>query len=274
MTGGGKDLKNRCKSCGCLCKIAKSFKSLTKNIKNCAGTVLIEFAVCMPILIILLFYINDLVRIKRYYSQTEFVAQQMANILQNISQSRTDKRITANDLRYAASLAYLSAFPGKTEFRTKKLTSDLGYCPLAFIFCVKGNVDSTASILWGRRVHMAYMTEFAPNSVSIENNLLVRTNVKILSNASPSEIYPTLKINPGEIKIIIECALFYHQAKDYFFTDGRRTSNVSPSEAFGLNLFKLSPPIARDGYANQNVYFHSAVIFTPKPGLFDETPPQ
>ncbi len=44
------------------------------------GAILIEFAICMPILIILLFYISDLVKIKRYYSQTEFVGQQMANI--------------------------------------------------------------------------------------------------------------------------------------------------------------------------------------------------
>ena len=66
------------------------------------GSILIEFAICMPILIILLFYINDLVRIKRYYSQTEFVALQMANILQNIAKTR---KITRNDIKYAASLA-------------------------------------------------------------------------------------------------------------------------------------------------------------------------
>jgi len=60
---------------------------------SCRGSILIEFAVCMPIFIILLFYIHDLVKIKRYYSQTEFVAQQMANILQNISQKRADKKI-------------------------------------------------------------------------------------------------------------------------------------------------------------------------------------
>ena len=66
-------------------------------------------------------------------------------------------------------------------------------------------------------------------------------------DASPSEIYPTLKINPNEIKIIFESNVHYSQ---------------------------LSPPETRGGTGNDGIYFHSAVIFTPKPGLFDETPPQ
>ena len=52
------------------------------------GSILIEFAVCMPVLIILLYYIHDLSKLKRYYDQTEFVAQQMANILQNIAKKK------------------------------------------------------------------------------------------------------------------------------------------------------------------------------------------
>lgn len=94
------------------------FDEKQKKIKelSCRGAVLVEFAVCMPILIILLFYIHDLVRIKRYYSQTEFVAQQMANIIQNISQKRENKKITAEDLGYAVALAYQTIYPGTTMF--------------------------------------------------------------------------------------------------------------------------------------------------------------
>lgn len=242
---------------------------------NSKGVILIEFAVCMPILIILLFYIHDLVRLKRLHSQTEFIAQQIANILQNISQKRegTDRKITCNDIRYAASLAYLSIFPGTTEFLSKPATSDLGYRPFGFIFCVRGNTNSTASVLRAKKFHMAYHKELTPNTVSVEADLLIRTNVKLLSNVNPSEIYPSLKINPSETKIIIECASFYYQAKGYYFTDGRAQSDVSPAQAFGLKLFKLNPPITRDGCVNNNVFFHSTVIFTPKSGLFDETPP-
>jgi hypothetical protein len=108
----------------CFSKLAKK---LHLHSANC-GVILIEFAVCMPILIILLFYINDLVRIKRYYSQTEFVAQQMANIIQNISQKRAQAATTSEertnllkikqkDLKYAMALAYQTIYPGITMFK-------------------------------------------------------------------------------------------------------------------------------------------------------------
>ena len=257
------------------CYKSVSFRKLHLRSANC-GIILIEFAICMPILIILLFYINDLVRLKRYYSQTEFVAQQMANILQNISQKREEanRKITCNDIRYAASLAYLSIFPGKTEFLTGNNSSDLGYRPLGFIYCIKGNADSTASVLWATRFHMATSGAESPGAVVFGSSAVNRTNIKKLSNASPSEIYPTLKIEKDQIKIIIECTLWTNRGSTHFFTDGTPFSSISHSQAFGFHLLKLSPPKTRDGYNNTEAFFHSAVIFTPKPGLFDETPPK
>ncbi len=66
----------------------------------------------MPVLIILLFYINDLVKIKRMYSQTEFVGQQMSNILQNISKNQP---VTLTNIKHACALAWLSAYHRTTE---------------------------------------------------------------------------------------------------------------------------------------------------------------
>lgn len=251
-----------------ICRVAKKIRFRSAN----CGSILIEFAFCMPVLIILLFYINDLVKLKRWYSQTEFVAQQMANIIQNISQKRSNKKITVNDIKYAASAAYLSAFPGTSRFVSKGIkTSELGYNPLGNIFCVQGITDSTAKVLWAKRFHMADGV-YAPINVGVDNGIR-RTNVKNLSNVSPSEIYPTLRIGKDQIKIIIECAVHYSQASGYRFADGRLTANVSPSHAFGLKLHRLSPPATRDGKNNDAIYFHSVVIFTPRLGLFDETAP-
>lgn len=257
------------------CYKSVSFRKLRLRSANC-GAILIEFAVCMPILIILLFYINDLMRLKRIYSQTEFVAQQMANILQNISQKResSNRKITKSDIGYAASLAYLSMFPGTTRFMLSGQSShvsDLGYNPLGYIFYVKGNSDSTASVVWSRRFHLADGV-FNPSGVSIDTNRLDRSNVKALTNASPSDIYPTLKINPNEIKIIIECAIHYSRSSGYHFTDGRTTSNVTASQAFGLRFFNLSPTATRAG-SNDAIFFNSVAIFTPNPGLFNTTAP-
>ncbi len=70
------------------------------------GAILIEFAFCLPVLIVLVYYIYDLNRYKRYYSQTEFVGQQVASMIQNISQSREDKTITKNDLQHISRMAF------------------------------------------------------------------------------------------------------------------------------------------------------------------------
>ena len=137
--------------------------------------------------------------------------------------------------------------------------------------CVQGITDSTAKVRWVKRFHMAGIT-YNPSQVAFDNTIN-RSNVKNLSNASPSEIYPTLRIEKDQIKIIIECAIHYSQANGYSFADGRRTASVSPFQAFGLKLYKLSPPVTRGGTNNDAIYFHSVVIFTPKPGLFDGTAP-
>ena len=97
-------------------KLSFLISKLRLRAVNC-GSILIEFAVCMPVLIILLFYINDLVKIKRYFSQTEFVAQQAANMIQNISQNREDKAVKLRDLRRISLLAWLSVYPGNTRFQ-------------------------------------------------------------------------------------------------------------------------------------------------------------
>jgi len=103
----------------------------------------------MPVLIILLYYINDLAKLKRWRDQTEFVALQMANILQNLAKKEIDEgrtNLSYSAIKYAASLAYLSIFPGKTNFHFDIHKSDFGYNGLGYIFCVQGNEDSRVFI--------------------------------------------------------------------------------------------------------------------------------
>lgn len=85
------------------------------------------------------------------------------------------------------------------------------------------------------------------------------------TNVPPSEIYFDLKIKPGEMKIIIDSIIWYDVNRRY--SNGRQPKNNK--EPF--SLFLTPPP---DVYSKEGgSCFHSIVIFTPKPGLFDETPP-
>ncbi len=213
---------------------------------------------------ILIFYIQDLCRLKNMRNQMNSVVTNMVNLIQNVSQNREDKKITLEDLKHCLISPYLKIFPNTTIYATSAYHYILGYFPLIFIVYVKGNNDSTASVIWRKRIWANDKIDTYKISVDTSDN---RSLINTASNVIPSKIYPTLMIKPGETKIIIECALHYSQWYKYHFTDGRPTSSVSPREAFGFHLLSSLPH-------TQELYFQSVIIFTPKVGLFSETPPK
>ena len=240
--------------------------------KRSKGAILIEFAFAAPIMIMLLYYIHDLVRLKRWQSQMQFVAHQMASMLQNVSQNRTSKTITRTDIKYIYVSSYLTIFPGTTQFVYREFVPTLGYTPMIWIYYVKGNADSTASVVWALRFHSADFPK-EPNRIDCDSKNGQRAVVKNLKNVAPSKIYPSLKIQPGEVKIILECQIHYSQWSGYSFPDGRNCSQVSPREAFGFYVYPIAPTNI-PGASNDSIYFPSVVIFSPRSGLFSETAPK
>ena len=249
----------------------RRIKKIQDATSRCHGAILIEFAVCMPVLIILLFYIHDLVRIKRFYSQTEFVGQQMANVIQNISQKRgaenTSKlRITQDDLKYAFCLANLSMFPGTTIY-----TQDAnypGYTTWVQMYRVVGAGDGKAKCTH-RWELSAWNGEKPPKSIWYACLSGTHNGSKITyydTAVTPSQIYPTLKMGSGdnttEEKIIIEVCLF---------TDAAIRPAGKTTEKQILGLYLSTPSFRLFG--RFRFYFHSVVIFTPKKGLFSDDPP-
>jgi hypothetical protein len=218
----------------------------------------------MPILIILLFYINDLVRIKRYYSQTEFVGQQIANIIQNISQQRASKSITQYDLKYAFCTAYLSIYPGTSRFWIGSGT-ELVHRPEMLITYIQGEANGKASSKWSIDIYTNGSGCNKPVACGLffpsDHLSFVTRGSK--TNVAPSDIHPLLKINPGETKIIIETVMFY----GFDFKDNNGYEPHSIRKAFNCLLTDIKSK------TNSGNFFISTVIFTPKPGLFSETPP-
>ena len=230
----------------------------------------------MPVLIILLYYVNDLSKLKRYYDQTEFVAQQLVNIIQNISQKRESKAITCKDIMRAASLAFLTIYPGKTMYadgKRGKFSHEFSHTPYFFIHYVRGLSGGKASVLWS--YEFACYDAVNPTGWSIHHtgeNYNKYCAVKHKTNVAPKDIYPTLKINEGDDdKIIIECLFFCRDVtmslNAYAASDNQYTR---AKKAF--NCMLVTPRTIYNGGANFGFgfYFPSVVIFTPKKGLFDE----
>lgn len=223
---------------------------------------LIEFAICIPIFVILLFYAHDLVRLYRYQSQTEFVAQQTVNMIQNISQKREDKRITKKDLQAIFALSWLSVCPGGAA-NYSGLTWKNPYTFYTKVFYVKGQDDGKASVVWAYYYNpqqTLYSNIFSVN-VGTDNPDYTCFAVRCKKNVNPSEIYSVLKINPNEEKILVETMI--KRSEDNSETD-YNGHKFSHKEALG---FYLIIPKYLTGYNRLN-FFNSVAIFAPKPGLF------
>jgi hypothetical protein len=201
----------------------------------------------------------------------KFCAHCLANMLQNVSQNRENKKITLNDIRYVMTGAYQAFYPGTTMF---SLTSSKPfrhhYChwPNGFIHCVKGNGNGTASVLWS----VIFYTHDRKTPQMIEAGTRVNhydSIIRTLKNVSPEQIYKGLKISGEEIKIMVECAVIRITDSHYELSDGRKMNAISDQEAFGF--FMLNPQKVVGG--SGSVFYNTIVIFTPRPGLFDETPP-
>jgi hypothetical protein len=209
---------------------------------------------------------HDLPRLKQINSRMSFCAYCMASMLQEVSQKRENKKITAADLRNVAASAFLAIYPGKTAYPTSPGKFIYGHFWDCFVHCVKG-VNGKADVLWNKRI-CAHIGTAGPSNVSVTNFTTVShwsSLVKYQQNVAPSSIYKDLTVKNGETKIIVEC-LCYTESANYGFTDGR-PNNTPQREKFGF--WVLNPKANAGGGA----FFNQTVIFTPKPGLFDETPP-
>jgi len=219
----------------------------------------------MPVMIILLFYIHDLIKIKRYYSQTEFVAQQMANVLQNLAKKRSaeGKTLKYEDLCHAASLAYLSIYPGTTMYSTTygQYKHEFIHCPFFAVYYVQGTTGGKAKCLWSK--HITTGTYTAPNWRLFYNytNDVSHSSVRYSANeVTASSIYPTLKVEENKPKIILETSMFW--ANNFMDKNGKKVSTAR--EAFGFRF--VNPKRLND------LYFHSVVIFTPNAGFPEVRP--
>ncbi|MDR1333680.1 MAG: hypothetical protein LBJ71_00475 [Holosporaceae bacterium] len=150
-------------------------------------------------------------------------------------------------------------------YRTSAGAAPMGYVSHGHIYYVRGNANGKADVLWYVRFYTSGDT-YSPLTINLEREAWESESlIKIKRNAIPSDIYPELKIQSGETKIIVECAFHYYVTNfGYKFTDGRLCKDVPSGNAFGFHVLNLK---------NQGAFFRTVVVFTPNPGLFGEVKP-
>ncbi len=246
------------------CKL--HIKNSLSKMTDTRGSILIEFAVCMPVLIGLLFLINDFIREKSYRDKTDFVSLQMVNILQNIGY--TDHEIGINNLsqdraKDAVALAYLSIYPGTTMYKKDASGHGLIHTPQVNIYCVSKDEDESddisSSCVWGWRIRSI---DSSTNPETLDcSDISADSNFSIINwktNTNPTSIYPNLSVSKSTPKkMIVEASL--HWEPNQSSASGRKVD--ASGKVFGCFGHNPSSATSKKGYNYS--FFPAICTFTP-----------
>jgi hypothetical protein len=152
-----------------------------------------------------------------------------------------------------------------------------GHTSLLVLALVKGLPDNKAKIVWytysmsfnNPNVNGMY---FAVNSETFFN-IAFGTNCAIDLACGPEQIDPDLKIQNGEYKIILKASVISETRFRNKKNNNILMSNDNARGLFGFYLLPFRPFVYPYGSTICAIMFPRTIIFTPKPDLFNETPP-
>jgi hypothetical protein len=250
-----------------------------KKFLRSSGSILIEFAFSIPVLLTILYYVLDYPMFERIKAEAKCSAHMAVGMIQNISKHRESRRITAVDIRLITHAALMNFYSGLQSIHLGDGKYPLGHTPLLFLACVKGLPEGKAKIAWGSFCFSHSPTVPSPNTLYFENahqNMLDFMNLKCSLNIpyNPSAIHPDLTIEEGEYKIILQAG--FHTRAAYKYSDGVVVSQGNARRLFGFYMLPFAPlgkPYAARGDLAFMFSSSSTIIFTPNPGLFSDTPP-
>ena len=168
-------------------------------------------------------------------------------MLQNISQG---KAITLDQIKQAfqaANLPYYRNFSVKTD--------DDNFFAHAWIHYIKGLDNGNASVI---KIWCPWSAEKTYAKIETYTKQHPGSSINFKQNVNPKEIYKNLTIKPGEIKIICEYT-------NHYLTNNT-SMNYNTTKEMGFFLYCPSKTMS----SNKQNYFNSVIIFSPKPGIFNE----
>jgi hypothetical protein len=219
-----------------------------------------------------MYYMHDLPKYARMKAKMEFAAHCAINMIQN-----TNRTVTREDIKRITYAWHLTIYPNVSkkmaEMGSRKCVTETD------LFFVVGTENNNCKVMWGARsasgdpYRRGYSnpSDYFFVSTSGIGSALTGANSSIFCNVTghpgrikteiaPTTLYKGFSIKAGEKKVIIEIRYFIWNDSD-----------LSPREEFG---FWVLTPKYTCIVSSGRSFFTTVVIFTPKPGLFSETPPQ
>jgi hypothetical protein len=188
-------------------------------------------------------------------------------MFQNVSQKRG--KITMQDYKYISCSAFLPYYGGgMRQYGKDSLKSYAIPTPQMSLCYLKGTGINKVKMIWAiistwgypPPLRMSSLKQAGEGIHDFVMTPLTYTDVEY----DASHICKDLKINAGEVKMMVDVYLNASWCPEMF---GKR--RVLP-DLWGLLICN---PEAESWGSNMGGWFHYKIIFTPNPGLFDETAP-
>lgn len=206
------------------------------------GGILIEFAFSIPVCIVLLFFVSDHYRIYELKNKLKTSAYLAASMTQQISNTRSDKQLTAADLARITYACCLNFFHTNTMFNPWPF--GISYS-INFVYVKRLNSNSYQyQSSWGS-------TESGVSPVDMGRSSISTKKSSEIENVSTD----LLCSRDGEEKLFLNCTY-------------RRMLNFDKSK---IGLFLLNPQMVKGGMHTTNRYpdlLYYQIVISPKPGLF------
>ena len=205
------------------------------------GSILIEFAFSIPIIILLLFFANDHFRIYELQNKLKTSAYLATSMFQQITNIRSDKQLTSNDIARIAYASCLNFFHTNTMFYPWQF----GIFYSIDFFWVKRENENKYQYQngWG-----SLERGNSPLSIAKSGS---NTTTKTLSQIV--QLHPDLVCdNDGDERVL-------------FVSAYRMKNNFNKSK---LSFFMLNPKMIRDKFGRTEILINYMLVIVPKPGLF------
>ncbi|MDR1361850.1 MAG: pilus assembly protein [Holosporaceae bacterium] len=226
---------------------------------NNIGVILLEFAIALPLLMIVLYASADIPRYFLWRFKVENASRYAASMIQNTASGTFVK---AKDLRMVSHAAFLNIYVGNQniDISTQEKMPH-GHNSSLHVYCVNGVQDSKGKILWGwvsNKARLSPKTRESGDAYQTTGRVsIVPTGLN--SETDEANIFKDLRILKDEVKIIVEAGIV--QAKAY--SDGADTA-INPRRMLGFFIMPVF---------GEKMYMGNAIVFTPQDGAFSANSP-
>jgi hypothetical protein len=238
--------------------------------RDLRGAILVELAFSIPVLIGILYLMMDAPKYSRIYYKMKFCSYVAVNMVQYISQERENKIVTKEDMSYIFAIAPMPFFGASNRQYGSPTKHQLGYWSYGKLYYIKGTAHNRGKIMWCLDSNCHGGTPGSVQPVVMPKCSFSSIAGTFDTEYQSGQITPELTIEKDEVRMLYEISLVSASGVKDSNEETIWSGSIPPSSLF--NFYVLTPGKT---FTSSTYYpcFTVVTIFTPKKGLFTETPP-